>query len=70
MPPTPLYMTTREVAQLTGISEATLRWWRLNGGESGPPSITLGRKKVVYKRTAVMAWLAAQEEATKVGSID
>lgn len=71
MPPTSaLFMTTREVAELTGLAEATLRWWRMGGGEVGPPSIVLGTKSVRYRRTSVMAWIAAQEEASKVGSIE
>ena len=71
MPPTTaLFMSTREVAELTGLSAATLRWWRMNGGIQGPPSINLGGRSVKYRRTSVMAWIAAQEEATKVGSIE
>ncbi|MFN3003029.1 helix-turn-helix transcriptional regulator [Mycolicibacterium wolinskyi] len=71
MPPvSTLSMTTREVAQLTGLSESTLRWWRMQGGKQGPPSLVLGQKSVRYRRTSVMAWIAAQEEATRVGSIE
>lgn len=69
-PVTSIFMTTREVAELTGLSQSTLRWWRMHGGEQGPPSITLGARSVKYRRTSVMAWIAAQEEATKVGSIE
>ncbi|KRE28203.1 hypothetical protein ASG82_16415 [Mycobacterium sp. Soil538] len=63
-------MTTRDVAELTGLSESTLRWWRMHGGKQGPPSITLGERSVKYRRTSVMAWIAAQEEASRVGSIE
>ena len=69
-PATPIYMTTREVAELLGISPATLRWWRATGGKVGPPSITLGTRSVKYRRASVMAWIAAQEESSRVGSID
>lgn len=65
-----LFMTTREVSQLTHIPEATLRWWRVQGGKEGPPSFSLSPRKVVYKRTSVMAWIAAREEASRVGSLD
>lgn len=68
-PTSALFMTTREVAELTGLSESTLRWWRMHGGKQGPPSMSLGRS-VKYRRTSVMAWIAAQEEASKVGSIE
>lgn len=71
MPPvSTMFMTTREVSQLTGLSESTLRWWRMQGGKEGPPSFKLGEKRVIYRRTSVMAWIAAQEEASKVGSIE
>jgi prophage regulatory protein len=71
MPPvSSMFMSTREVSQLTGLSESTLRWWRMKGGTDGPPSFVLGSKRVMYRRTAVMAWIAAQEEASKVGSIE
>lgn len=69
-PAASIFMTTREVAELTGLSESTLRWWRMRGGEQGPPSINLGPRSVKYRRTSVMAWIAAQEEATRVGSIE
>lgn len=67
---TSMFMTTREVAELTGLSASTLRWWRMQGGKQGPPSLVLGQKSVRYRRTSVMAWIAAQEEATRVGSIE
>jgi predicted DNA-binding transcriptional regulator AlpA len=68
--PTSLFMSTREVSALTGLSESTLRYWRHCGGTEGPPSFVLGGKRVMYRRTAVMAWIAAQEEASKVGRLE
>jgi predicted DNA-binding transcriptional regulator AlpA len=46
-----------EVAVLTGIPEATLRFWRHQG--TGPKSAKLGRR-VVYREVDVLAWIDAQ----------
>lgn len=48
-----------EVSELTGIPEATLRFWRHVG--TGPPSAKLGRR-VVYREAEVIAWIDAQFE--------
>lgn len=57
-------MTTAAVSAETGIPEATLRYWRHR--DEGPESFKLGRR-VVYKRSAVNAWIAAQQLATTRG---
>lgn len=49
-----------QVAAMTGIPEATLRWYRHVG--SGPPSFKLGRR-VMYREEDVLAWIEAQYEA-------
>jgi len=54
-------LRTREVAELLGVPENTLRWWRYVG--YGPESFRLGPRRVVYRRSKVLAWLAAQEAA-------
>ncbi|UYM05459.1 helix-turn-helix transcriptional regulator [Solicola gregarius] len=46
-----------EVSDLTGIPEATLRFWRHQG--TGPKSAKLGRR-VVYREVDVIAWIDAQ----------
>jgi predicted DNA-binding transcriptional regulator AlpA len=48
-----------EVAEVTGIPEATLRFWRHEG--RGPKSAKLGRR-VVYREADVLAWIDAQFE--------
>ncbi len=48
-----------EVAELTGIPEATLRFWRHQG--TGPRSAKLGRR-VVYREADVLDWIDAQFE--------
>ncbi|MBF6363181.1 helix-turn-helix domain-containing protein [Nocardia farcinica] len=58
------YLTTREVAELTGVPVGTLRYWRHIG--VGPASFSL-RKKVVYRRSVLLKWIAKQEEGTSRG---
>ena len=48
-----------EIAELTGVPEATWRFWRHEG--SGPKSAKLGRR-VVYREADVVAWIDAQFE--------
>lgn len=48
-----------DVSELTGIPEATLRFWRHQG--TGPKSAKLGRR-VVYREADVHAWVDAQFE--------
>jgi len=53
-----------EVAEWTGVSSNTLRWWRsLAQGENpqhiGPPSAKFG-KRIVYRESDVQAWIDAQ----------
>lgn len=53
-------LTTAEVAALTRLPPATLRYFRHCG--TGPASFRLGRR-VVYRREHVLAWIARQEAA-------
>ncbi len=46
-----------DVATMTGIPEATLRFWRHQG--TGPRSAKLGRR-VVYREADVQAWIDEQ----------
>ncbi len=46
---------------MTGIPEATLRWYR-HAGVGGPPSFKLGRR-VMYLETDVLAWMQQEYEA-------
>lgn len=46
-----------EVAELTGIPENTLRYWRHQG--IGPRSAKFG-KRIVYRRSDVEAWIEEQ----------
>jgi excisionase family DNA binding protein len=55
-------LTIEEVAELTRLPVATLRWYRAMG-KGGPKSGKLGRR-VVYRRADVEAWIAAAFDAT------
>ena len=46
-----------EVAELTGIPENTLRFWRQAG--RGPKSAKFGRR-IVYRESDVLAWIQEQ----------
>lgn len=52
-------LTTKEVAELTGYSEATFRKWRCTGVTEGPPFFkTNGRYgHVRYRASQIEAWL-------------
>jgi predicted DNA-binding transcriptional regulator AlpA len=60
------FLTSAQVSQLTGLPQATLRYWR--HANKGPASFSLGRR-IVYRREEVMRWIAAQEEATTRGGV-
>ena len=51
-------MLLAEVAELTRLPEATLRFYR-HRGAGGPPSFKIGNR-VCYRRSDVTAWLEAQ----------
>lgn len=59
-------LTTAQVAELTGVSPGTLRYWRHDN--QGPASFRLGRR-VFYRREAVERWIEAQEAATTRGGV-
>jgi predicted DNA-binding transcriptional regulator AlpA len=55
-------LSTAQVAEWTGISENTLRFWRWD--QRGPKWFRLGPKTVKYKANDVQAWLDEQYAAT------
>jgi predicted DNA-binding transcriptional regulator AlpA len=55
-----------EVAEITRRSVDTLRWLRHKG--EGPEGFRMGRR-VVFRRGAVMEWIATQERE-QIGSRD
>jgi prophage regulatory protein len=60
--PSELFLIAEELENLTGIPASTFRYWAHVG--QGPPSFKLGRRRV-WKKSAVMDWIAQQERATK-----
>lgn len=55
--------TTNGAAEYVGgFNPGTLRWWRHIG--TGPKSFTLGRRRVMYYRDDLDAWLAEQAVET------
>ncbi len=50
-------LTITEVAELTRLSEATLRWFRHCG--KGPKSGKLGRR-VMYRESDIASWIDSQ----------
>lgn len=58
---THVILTTAQASELTGVPEATLRYWRFAG--TGPKSFKLGARKVAYKKSDVLGWLEAQYNA-------
>ena len=60
-------LTTVEAAAVAGVTESTLRYWRHVG--EGPKSFTLGRRKVMYKKSDVVAWLDEQYAKADAGAM-
>ncbi len=56
------YLTTRQLAELIGISEISLAQWRARG--QGPAFIRLGRT-IRYARADVDAWITSK----KIGKV-
>jgi DNA-binding transcriptional MerR regulator len=62
MPEPDQLLTTAEVARMLRTPESTLRYWRHK--HVGPPSFR-ARRHVLYWRSDVLAWLAAQQAADR-----
>jgi hypothetical protein len=54
------FLTTKELAAEFGRNKRTLDRWDVLG--TGPPRTRVGRK-VLYRRSSVEKWLAAQEQS-------
>ncbi|UBV14992.1 helix-turn-helix transcriptional regulator [Mycolicibacterium fortuitum] len=49
-------ITTRDVAQMAGVTERTVQQWRARG--TGPTFTRIGATYVVYDRAEVERWIA------------
>ena len=58
-------LTTKQVAKLLTVSQATLESWRSGGG--GPRYCRIG-KLIRYRRSALQQWLDAQEDYEHVAA--
>jgi excisionase family DNA binding protein len=58
-------LSSAEVADMLGIAEGTVRYWRHVG--RGPAAVTLGGR-VRYQRRDVWAWLREQRAAQPMGA--
>jgi prophage regulatory protein len=58
------YLSAPDLERLTGTKASTWRYWAHIG--CGPASFKLGRRRV-WRKSAVLAWLAEQEVATAAG---
>ncbi|WP_084506667.1 helix-turn-helix transcriptional regulator [Nocardia violaceofusca] len=60
-----MYLRAKQCEALTGIPEATWRWWAHVG--YGPESFKMGPRRRVWKKSTVLAWIAEQERLTARG---
>lgn len=59
------YKRVDDVASYLGVSDVTLKKWRLAGG--GPPWYRLGGQTIVYKLAEVDEWVEKQRYAVAPG---
>jgi hypothetical protein len=50
------FLTTCEAAKITTLAISTLEGMRIRGG--GPPFVKMGRRRVVYRRSDLLAFAA------------
>lgn len=58
------FLGCTDVAQMTGIAPSTLRYW--SSINTGPPSFRMGGRRV-WRKSALLQWIAEQEAATTTG---
>lgn len=58
--------STAEAAAYSRVPEGTLRYWRAR--DEGPASFRLGRR-VIYRRSALDAWMEAEAAKTTRGGV-
>ena len=52
------FLDSKDLEALTGTKASTWRYWACTG--QGPVSFKIGKRRV-WRRSAVLAWLAEQE---------
>ena len=58
----PPLMTTKQVVELTGVPEGSLKFFR-HRGQGGPKSFALTPRAIRYRREDVIAWMKERYEA-------
>ena len=58
----PPLMTTKQVSELTGVPEGSLKFFR-HRGHGGPRSFALTPRSIRYRSEDVLAWISSQYEA-------
>ncbi|WP_228002194.1 helix-turn-helix transcriptional regulator [Nocardia australiensis] len=56
------YLRAKDCEALTGIPEATWRWWAHVG--QGPASFKLSARRRVWRKSVVLAWIEERERLT------
>ena len=52
------FVTDEQLAAILSVTTRTTLRWRREGG--GPPYVRVGPRRVLYRRTDVLAWAAAR----------
>ena len=58
----PPFMTTKQVSELTGVPQGSLKFFR-HRGYGGPKSFALTPRAIRYRREDVIDWINSQYEA-------
>lgn len=58
----PPLMTTKQVSELTGIPEGSLKYFR-HRGHGGPKSFALTPRAIRYSRESVLEWISERMQA-------
>ncbi len=58
--PNDALLSSRQMADLMGVSIPTLSRWRCEGGGGGPPFIRISEKRAAYSLRAYREWVDAQ----------
>ena len=66
-PNLPEYLSTKQVAKITGLSKEYLDKLRMFNSPDGPPYFRVGRR-CLYPRAALSTWAAARLAATAEGA--
>ena len=52
------FLSDQQLAEMLDVTTRTTGRWRADGG--GPPFARIGMRRVLYRRSDVLAWIAAR----------